>query len=787
MAPTLRAIVFAVALASGSTAHAQPAPPEPSPAGPPEELPDNPANETVVTATPLHGSRLPRDRVPANVQTVTAEDLAESRSLDLSAHMHDALGSVYINQVQENPLEPDLQYRGFVASPLLGTPQGVSVYLDGVRLNEPFADTVNWDLIPPEAIRSANLLPGSNPVFGLNTLGGALSIETKTGFTDPGAAARLTVGSFGRRLATVSAGASDDTFGVFAAARSFDERGWRYQSPSRALDGFLATSYRRGPTRFDLSLMAASTRLTGNGPAPEQLLASDRRAIFTYPDITSNALFMAVARGERALSPVARVSATAYLRASETKTVNGDQREWTACGDPARAGALCATDDDGSEAVVTDAAGNPVPFDARYDAADNRTRARQRGYGAAAQVVLEQPLAGRENHLFLGAAADQGRIEFRAQSTVAVLDIDRGTLPTDLLDPTSPVAVNSVVTALGVYASDTFALRRDLFLTASARLNRSSLALRDQLGTELTGDHVFSRLNPSLGISYQPQPWLGGYASYAESARAPSPIELTCASPTDPCRLPNGFVADPPLDQVVARTFEAGVRGRWRQGRATFDYALAAFRTRNADDILFISSGAIANRGFFANVGDTRRQGLEASLAGRHRVGRGGAAGGGQVTWAVHYALLAATFQTPFSAPSATHPDAVGGAIDVPAGARIPGIPRHVTKLALRWSSPVGLSVGATVVIVSSQYLRGDEANLLAPLPGYAVVGARAAYQIVRGVGLYASVENLFDRRYATFGALGDAAEVLGPTFTSPRFISPSAPRAIWGGLELAY
>jgi iron complex outermembrane receptor protein len=747
--------------------------------------PEPPVNETVVTATtPLHGSHLPRDRVPANVQTVTAEQLAESRSLDLSAYMNDALGNVFVNQVQENPLAPDLQYRGFVASPVLGTPQGMSVYLDGVRLNEPFADTVNWDLIPPEAIRSANLLPGSNPLFGLNTLGGALSIETKTGFSDPGAAARMLFGSFGRKLVTAQAGAADDTIGVFAAARSFDEAGWRYRSPSRLLDGFLSGGYHRGPTELDLSLMAASTRLTGNGPAPEQLLAEDHRAVFTYPDRVMNGLFMVIARGGHALSPHVRLSASAHLRVSQTDTINGDQRDWAACAAPARAGALCATDDDGGETPVVDAAGNPVPFDARYDAADNHTHTRQRSYGVAAQAAVETPVAGRENHLYLGAAVDQGHVRFRSESTVASLDIDRGTISTALLDPTSPVAVDAIVTSVGVYASDTFALRRDLFVTAAARLNRSAVSLEDQLGEALTGAHAYARLNPALGVSYQPRPALGGYLGYAESARAPSPIELTCASPSDPCRLPNGFVADPPLAQVVARTVELGVRGRLRRGRGTFDYVVAGFRTTNSDDIIFISSGSVANRGYFANVGGTQRRGLEAGLSGRYRVGAGAT---GLLSWSLHYALLAATFETPFSALSVTHPDAVGGAIAVPAGARIPASPRHVGKLGLRWTSRTGLSLGATAIVVSSQYLRGDEANLLAPLPGYVVVGARAAYAIVPTVTVFAAVDNLFDRRYATFGVLGDATEVLGPTFTNPRFVSPAAPRALWVGLEIGY
>ena len=292
--------------------------------------------ETVVTATtPLHGSRLPRDRVPANVQTVTADAIAARHSLDLTDYMLDTLGSVSGNQVQQNPLQPDLQYRGFLASPLLGAPQGLSVYIDGVRLNEPFGDTLSWDLIPTEAIRSANLMPGSNPIYGLNTLGGALSLETKTGFSDPGAEVHLLGGSFGRRLLDVGIGGHGQRWGVFAAGRYFGEEGWRPFSPSRTASAFVATTYRNGATSAELALTAADTTLTGNGPAPRQLLALDRRAIFTHPDRTDNRLFMAVARGERPLAAFALLSGVAYYRASRIATVNGDQADWIGCQDPA--------------------------------------------------------------------------------------------------------------------------------------------------------------------------------------------------------------------------------------------------------------------------------------------------------------------------------------------------------------------------------------------------------------------------------------------------------------------
>jgi outer membrane receptor protein involved in Fe transport len=757
-----------------------PPPPAPPPAAPPGS-----AYETVVTSmTPLHGSGLPRDRVPANVQTVTAEAMADRGSLDLSQHLNDAVGSVHVNHVQANPLMPDLQYRGFLSSPLLGTPQGLSVYLNGVRLNEPFGDTVSWDLVPTQAIRSVNVTPGSNPLYGLNTLGGALSIETKTGFTDPGASLRLLTGSFRRQLLGFSVGAYRDKWAVFAAGQVFGEEGWRRASPSRTTDVFVNASYRNGGATADLSLMAADTTLVGNGPAPEQLLALQRNDYFTAPDRTQNRVVMAVARGERPLGDRFRLSGSAHLRGSRTRTVNGDQAEWAECA--AMAGALCAVDDDGSEVAITDGAGNPVAFDDGYDAADNATHTRQLGYGASGQLATHTPIAGRENHLFLGVTGGEARIRFRSQTTIASFGPDRSTLPTSFLDPTAAVALDNVVRNLGVYASDTFALRRDLFLTASARFNVTSLSLRDQLGTELTGDHKFLRVNPAVGLSYQPWPAFGVYGAYSESARAPTAMELSCASETDPCRLPNAFVTDPPLAQVVARTVEAGGRGHWRGTRTALDYALAGFRTASADDILFISSGMVANRGFFANVGDTRRQGIEAMLTGRRFLnGAGGRPSA--IDWSLHYTLLRATFETPFGAPSANHPDAVGGTVTVPAGARIPGVPGHIGKIALAWTSPFGLSAGASAVAQTGQYLRGDEANLLAPLAGYVVVNLRIAYRVAKPASMFLVVNNVFDARYASFGVLGNAGEVLGPSFDNPRFIGPGAPRAAWLGVDLKY
>jgi len=760
----------------------QPAPPAPPAAAasapPPEPDPSESLIIYVTGTTPLHGSRLPRDHVAANVQTISAEDLADHKSLDLSTYAGEGLGSVHLNDVQGNPLQSDVQYRGFLASPLLGASQGLSMYLDGVRLNEPFGDTINWDLIPTNAIRSVNLIPGSNPIFGLNTLGGALSLESKTGFSDPGLEASLLYGSWGRTLARANAGAHGDRFGIFAAAQVFDEDGWRDLSPSRSEHGFVSASYRDAGATADLSLIGANTSLIGNGPLPEQLLTTSRSAIFTAPDRTQNRLFMATLRGEYPLSEHLRLSGTVYVRTNRTRSVNGDQRDWTECTEIA--GALCPAGDAGTETPVRDKLGMPVAFDDAYDAASNRTDTRQTSYGAAAQLTADAPVADRENHLFIGVDAGQGRIRFRSQTTVGTLGDDRVVSDAGFLDPTSPIAVDSTVNNLGVYATDTFSIRPDLFLTLSGRFNLAQLALDDRLGDELTGDHSFHRINPAAGISYQPHRWLGGYASYSESNRAPTAVELTCATPTDPCRLPNAFLSDPPLAQVVARTVEMGVRGAARPFGLAVGYDLAAFHTVNSSDILFISSGMVANQGYFANVGDTRRQGIELDLTGRAQID-----GGSRIDVGVHYTLLDATFQTAFTAPSALHPEAVDGLIDVPAGARIPSVPRHIVKVAVDYRSPFGLSAGMSVVGNTGQYLRGDEANLLAPVPGYVVVNARAAYRVWTHASVFVMVNNLFDTDTSTFGVLGDATQVLGETYDSPRFLGVGAPRAAWLGIDL--
>ena len=243
----------------------------------------------VIGLTPLPGLELPQDRIAAPVQTATSTQIERSGALSIADFMSRRFGSVHVNDIQGNPFQPDVSYRGYTASPLLGTPQGLSVYVDGIRLNQPFGDIVSWDLMPRSAIASIALMPGSNPLFGLNTLGGAIAVRTKDGWSHPGSSLQLTAGSHGRAQAEVESGGSN-AIGLawYGTANVFRDSGWRDDSPSRIGQLFVKLGWRSGTTQATLTASAASTDLHGNGLQDEQLLATRQASVYTRPDQTRN-------------------------------------------------------------------------------------------------------------------------------------------------------------------------------------------------------------------------------------------------------------------------------------------------------------------------------------------------------------------------------------------------------------------------------------------------------------------------------------------------------------------
>jgi len=732
-----------------------------------------------------YGTAVDPTLVPANVQRALAEQLQRSQALDLTDFLNRQFSSVSINHAQNNPLQPDFNFRGFTASPLLGLPQGLSVYENGVRINDPFGDTINWDLIPVSAIDNVQMLAGAQPVFGLNTLGGALSLRMKNGFSQQGTQLDAYGGAFGRLGTSLQVGGNDGRWGYYGDVDYFKEDGWRDHSYSDALRVYGALSQHESDWAVDLSAAYANTKLRGNGPAPAELLAIDRSAVFTYPDITQNEHAQLILEGSRSLSDVLRLSGNVFYRRLDTDTFNGDATPFEQC---EFGGEQFLVEEGGCEPIL-DVAGQPIPAEldgSELNAINNLGRREQESYGGSAQLGLQAPLFGRENSLTFGVAYSIGRTTFDSVVEAASLLEDRATSRTGVFAQNFATAVGSDVTSASLYFLDTLSLTESVAVTLSGRYDDTRIELSDRSGEdpELDGKHDFGRFNPAVGVTFRLTPSMTLYGSYGESTRAPSPVELACASEDAPCNLPNAFLADPPLEQVVAKSTEIGLRSEGHEG---LQWHIGAFYTVNHNDILFQTTGGPqANVGFFDNVGDTLRTGIELSLS--QRLAR--------FRWSFDYSYLDATFDDDFVSNSPHHPifasDPASPAIVgeqkllVTAGSNIPGIPQHQANLGVDFALRDRFDVGADVVMRSGVYLRGDEANLLDKTDGYAIVNLRAEWQLNDNVVLFARIENVFDQGYETFGVLGDPREVF-EDFSDPRFLGSGPPLGAWVGARLKW
>lgn len=731
---------------------------------------------TVVGVTPLTGTDIDPRKLPYYVQSTNDDEINRAQVLDLTDFANRHLAGVATNGAQNNPLQPDFQFRGFTATPLLGGSEGMSVYVDGVRVNEVFGDTVNWDLIPTGAIERMSLLAGANPVFGLNTLGGAISIKTKTGFSDPVTQFSFYGGSFGRTNAAIETGGNAGRWGWYLMGNRFDEDGWRDYSPSNARNFYGTLSWRGDAASFDLHLGHAKTNLTGNGSVPIEQLAERWKSIFTAPDNTQNDMDLISGEGHIDISDATKLAFTVFHRKVNTRSYNGDGSEFEECVDDESI--LC--DEDHDDAPVIDQDGNTVSSD--FDAINNIGHRNQKSDGGTLQLSFNQPLGGMENQFVAGLDYMNGRLSYNSVLEMAELQPNRVTSSNSgIFIPAAVLNVDSHTRTTSLYLTDTLALTNRLALTLSARGNHTRTTINDPAGVNpaLGGEHSFSRVNPAAGLTWQWTDAVNVYGGYSESTRAPTSVELTCADEEAPCKLPNQFLSDPPLKQVVAKSWEAGLRGRFGIGEHLAHWHAGLFRTTNTDDILFqVTGGTKSNEGFFANVGDTRRQGLETSIASTSWDGR--------LHWYANYSWLDATYLSSFFENSANHPDADDeGRIFVRKGNRIPSLPRSSFKLGADFAVTPKLSIGGDAIASSGQYLRNDEANLLGQTGGYVVVNLRANYNVNPHFSVFARIDNVFDRHYATFGTLGEPDEVL-PQFDDPRFYGPGQVRGAWVGFKVS-
>jgi outer membrane receptor protein involved in Fe transport len=790
----------------------------------------------VFSVTPLPSIGLPLNIIPANIQMATPKAINAQAGVSLADYMINNMQSVSITEMGGNPWQPEITFRGFSASPLLGMPQGISTYIDGVRVNEPFGDVTLWDKIPNFAIGGMQLIPGSNPLYGLNTLGGAIAMQTKNGRDAKGASVEFEAGSWNRQryLAQYGGVSKDGSVDYFIGHQTTKEDGWRQFSPSRLNQTFGKVGWQSEKTKLDLSYIGTDNKLIGNGFTPETLLSGDRDQIHTSPDWTNNYYKHLALNGSHWVNNDVMISGNAYYRKSNRNTRNGDLYEGGA-----------------GDATYLDVGSS------FFDAGDveflgsvmNRTKTKQDNLGFTLQAAFNQDLLGKKNQFIAGVGYDYSKIRFNQTRQVNLWGGSEATEEdalnqvgyTDYSESNEIFTADRAFSASGlgikaeeptthlkskqqtysIFATDTLSLNQQWHVNAGMRYNYTKVINRDQLpdtgnGT-LTADAIYARVNPTIGLTFTPNDKSAIFGSYSESSRAPTAIELGCSNPDRPCLLPAAMADDPPLKQVIAKTYDFGARGYLTDA---IKWNASIYHTMNHRDIQFLRAPSTVNHGYFANVGRTQRQGLDLGLAGQLD----------QFKWNASYSFIRATYDNDmeFNSPSNSTADGDGN-IEVKKGNYLPSIPKHQLKLRAQYQVTPDWSIGTNLIAYTQQYIWGNENNGhqandaggapagsrirnscglesdgdATPDPlakgfacgsgkiqGYTVVNLDTQYNIGQGWSAFAKAINIFDQNYNVSGRLAetmfDSTGTYG-TETNVRGLLPGAPRAAWVGFRYEF
>jgi iron complex outermembrane receptor protein len=765
----------------------------------------------VISTSPFRGAGIDRDKVPALVQTVTADDFARSYGSHVTDTLFQRIPGMSVSDQQGNNFQTDIRYRGFVASPVPGQPQGLAVYMNGVRVNEAFGDTVNFDFVPTNAVDRADI-QSNNPIFGLNALGGAINLQMKNGFTFHGFEGEFQTGSHHRLSSGMQFGIQKGDVAAYIAVQGLDDRGWRQQSPAQLARLYADIGWRNDGNEMHLVVSGASNFFGVVAATPIELLRQDWSAIYTWPQTTQNQTALVVLNGKFAVAENWTLQSNVYVRSFRQAHVDGNGADVERCSNASSFPNKLCLEDDGfprpipitttfrNQFAVLDQNNNPIPCPpgvgntcapVPYGTID-RTNTDAVTIGASLQATNDAKVFGRDNRFTVGGSIDHSRTNFTASSTLGFINPDLSIVINPAIPGNGqiihtlgnlgfvPVDLDAQNTYFGLYATDTFDITSQLSLTAGGRLNVAKVKMADLTGAspDLNNDLTYTRLNPLAGLTYKVVPGLTLYGGYSESNRAPTPLEIGCSNPNRPCLIESALVADPPLRQVVSHTYEVGLRGVVPVSDGKIDWKLGAYRTDVSDDIVVTASN-IQGRGFFQNVPATRRQGLEA---------------GAQYTaprWMAYanYGFIHATYQFNGVLASPNNPMAdADGNIFVTPGSKIPAIPAHQFKAGFDVAVTPEWKVGADTAVVGSQYFVGDDSNLNAKVPAYWTTNLHTSYQITKEAQVFALVTNLFNQRYYTYGTyfqLDGVAKAVSFTISDPRTVTPAQPLAIYGGLRV--
>jgi iron complex outermembrane recepter protein len=766
-----------------------------------------------VGISPVPGGEIDRDKVPSNVLTIPGTDLAPTKTPSLLDGMVQSIPFVSLSDQSGNAFQRNLDYRGFSASPVPGTPQGIAVYQNGSRINEAFGDVVNWDLIPEMAIARMTLMP-NNPLFGLNATGGAMSIEMKNGFTYQGNEAVLRGGSYGRISAGAQSGYQKDNFSAYVAGDTTYDGGWRdFSSSSQIRRMYVDLGAKGDGTEFHVSFTGADNKLGGTVATPIEMLNRRWSSVYTWPQTTHLQLAFLQASGKWAPTDTLTLQGNAYFRAYRAAHVDANGSDAQPCdvGGPLD-GQLCIGD--GVTALNQNVpVFNTLPANSALGEIDRNTT-NSNSYGGSLQATSTAQLFEHDNHFVVGTSIDRGHTNFQSSSELGTVDQNffvtgTGVFIDQPLADLAPVNLGTNNTYVGVYLTDTFDITSQLSFTAGGRYNFAQINLQDLTGTNplLTSQNQFQRFNPVVGLTYKITPNVSAYAGYSEANRAPTPLELGCSDPAIPCQIDNFLLADPPLKQVVSHTIEGGLRGEFSGGGGAsaelvtkapkkadavadsgwrLRWGLSLFRTENSDDIVNIAS-QVPGHGFFQNAGTTLRQGVEAKV---------------DLSWNrwtayANYTFIDATYQSFITLSSPNNPaaDRLTGTINVVPGDHIPGIPAQRFKAGAEYQITDAWKLGADLNVVGSQYLIHDDSNLNAKVPAYWVVNMHSSYQVTKNVEIFGLVQNLFNQHYYSAGTFFSTAGLNNSTpgganlftFNDPRTFLPGTPLAVYAGIRATF
>ena len=744
----------------------------------------SPAAVAESTTKPVPGA-VDQDKIPSNVQTVPASAFEYTKAPDLLQAMFQALPFVALSDQTGNQFQLDLNYRGYIASPVIGTPQGLAVYQNGVRINEVFGDTVNWDFIPQNAINRLTLVP-SNPVYGLNATGGALTFEMKNGYTYQGVEGEVSGGSYGRFVTSVQAGGQVGNLSGYITADAIDDAGWRNNSPSSLRRVYADVGARGDQTEFHVTFTGADNNFGAAAATPVQMLSQDWASIYTIPQTTQNQLAFLTASASWKPSDTWTYQAVAYYRNFQQSHVdgNGTDAQNSGCPDPT---VLCFPNLDGSLSNLITTRGQTVPATGSLGNSVlgelDRTWTTTNSFGGSVQAASSERLFGHENNFTIGLSVDRGLVQFSTTSELGTVNANQwpsvqgfGLFIDQPSGDVAPVGLGATTLYTGLYATDTFDVTPRLSLTAGGRFNFAQITLTDELGNDalLNGSHNYSHFNPMIGATYKLTSNLTFYGDFAEANRAPTPLELGCSDPLRPCLIDNSLVGDPTLQQVVSYTFEAGLRGHFDISKGQLNWTVGGFHALNTNDIINVSS-PIPGHEFFQNAGNTLREGIEANLTYK------------QDRWNIYanYTYVDATFQNALTLQSPFNPfaDANGNIFVVP-GDHLTGIPDFRFKLGAEYQITNPWKFGADLNVIGSQWLVGDELNQNPKLPAYWVVNLHSSYKISENVEVFGLVRNLFDQHYSVYGTFFDITSFPYLNLTDPRTFVPGIPFAAYVGVR---